>query len=65
MIISEGKSCEKCSKAEAIVVCDGCGELLCKECQNIEMWGYGCGHGDPKAFCNACYNDPEINPWRA
>lgn len=56
-------SCEFCDNGKAVVKCDGCEKLLCADCRIFDIWCFGCGHGTSKAFCNACYNDPEINLW--
>ncbi len=65
MILVDGKMCEECGRRPSAVSCDGCGKILCVECRIFEIWSYGCGHGDTKAFCRACYNDPDKNPWHA
>ena len=51
--------------SEAVVKCDGCGKLLCRECRIFDIWCYGCGHGDAKAFCKACNEDPDQNIWKS
>ena len=58
-------TCEICNKNEAVVKCDGCGKLLCRECRILDIWAYGCGHGDSKAFCKACNDDPTQNIWKS
>jgi len=63
--IVDGKNCEFCGKNPAIVVCNGCEKALCEECRTFDIWGFGCGHGDPKVFCKICHSDPEINFWRS
>jgi hypothetical protein len=59
-----GKLCEVCAKNEGVVICNGCGKALCKECRTFDIWCFGCGHGDPKAFCKSCNADPAINIWK-
>jgi len=64
MIIASGDEiCGMCGKRQAVVICNGCEVPLCKECQMFEMWCYGCGHADTKAFCYKCYHDIDINPY--
>ncbi|MBN2284556.1 MAG: hypothetical protein JXO48_11760 [Deltaproteobacteria bacterium] len=64
MIIVEGlEICGSCGNREAVIYCDGCGIPLCKNCRTFDLWGYGCGHVDTKAFCRTCYDDIEINPF--
>lgn len=62
--IVEGKVCEVCRKKDAVVACSGCGKALCEECRILDIWCYGCGHGDTMAFCRQCNNDPDINVWK-
>ncbi len=59
-----GKICEVCAQKEAVVACNGCGKALCRECRVFDIWGYGCGHGDPVVFCKTCNADPAKNVWR-
>ncbi|HOJ29013.1 MAG TPA: hypothetical protein PL059_08050 [Spirochaetota bacterium] len=59
-----GVLCEVCHAKEAVVRCDGCGKALCKECRVFDIWCYGCGHGNTKAFCKKCNDDPAINIWK-
>jgi hypothetical protein len=61
----EGRICEVCGEYEAVVVCNGCKKALCKECRVFDIWGYGCGHGNPMAFCRKCDADPASNIWKA
>ncbi len=63
--VTEGRECEMCGRHEAVVVCNGCGKALCKECRIFDIWCYGCGHGNTMAFCRPCYEDPSINFWRS
>jgi hypothetical protein len=63
MISVESGSCESCGGA-AIVLCDGCGRALCERCRVFDIWCYGCGHGDTKAFCRPCYDNPDVNIWK-
>jgi hypothetical protein len=63
IVIDDGKMCDICGMQTAIILCDGCGKPLCKECRHFDLWSYGCGHIDPKVFCLTCLNDIEINPW--
>ncbi len=63
--IIEDAICEICGENEAVVACNGCGKALCKECRVFDIWGYGCGHGDPVVFCRKCNADSTINIWRA
>ncbi|HJX35169.1 MAG TPA: B-box zinc finger protein [Desulfatiglandales bacterium] len=62
-IVMEKKSCASCRESSAVIYCDGCGQPLCEACRRFDLWGYGCGHVDPKAFCKKCHDDIEINPW--
>jgi hypothetical protein len=57
-------TCHICGK-EAVVKCDGCEKLLCRECRIFDIWSFGCGHGTAKAFCKKCNDDPDVNVWRA
>ena len=64
MRVTDGKSiCGICSIRNSVVLCDGCSKPLCMECRKFEMWAYGCGHIDPKAFCHNCFDDIQVNPW--
>jgi len=63
VIVLTGKETCTCCGAEAVVLCDGCGIALCKKCRTFDMWGYGCGHIDTKAFCPSCINNIEVNPY--
>lgn len=64
MIITDGKEiCKMCKQLQSVIYCDGCGIPLCRECRSFDLWGYGCGHINPKVFCDKCLNDIEINPW--
>ena len=62
--ITDGKMCEICNNNEAVVICNGCKKALCKECRVLDIWCYGCGHGNTMAFCKKCNNDPGINIWK-
>ena len=57
--------CENCGVRKAILLCDGCGCMLCADCERFEVWGSDIETADPKHFCPACYADPEVNPWGA
>ncbi|MCK9230477.1 MAG: B-box zinc finger protein [Syntrophales bacterium] len=61
---AEGIICEDCRKEEAVVFCSGCEKAICRECRIFDIWCYGCGSGDVKAFCRSCNNDPEVNIWK-
>lgn len=61
----EGTTCELCGSREAVVLCDGCEKAICAECRHFDIWCHGCGSGDVKAFCPRCYDDPEVNLYRA
>jgi hypothetical protein len=63
IVVTGTATCGVCKTKQAVVFCDGCDVLLCGDCQQFEYWGYGCGHGDHKAFCSKCYNDIDINPY--
>jgi hypothetical protein len=64
MIVIEGTvRCGVCKTGLAVVYCDGCERPLCKDCREFDIWCYGCGHADTKAFCNTCKADIAINPW--
>jgi hypothetical protein len=62
--IIENRICEVCTVNEAVVVCNGCRKALCRECRVLDIWNYGCGHGDTMAFCRTCNNDPGMNIWK-
>jgi len=62
-IVKDNRMCEICRSETAVVFCDGCGRALCEECRIFDMWSYGCGHIDTKAFCKNCHENPEKNPW--
>ncbi len=61
-IVTAPKECALCG-SEAAVYCDGCGKPLCTGCRLFDIWCFGCGHGTTRAFCESCYNNPEINIW--
>jgi hypothetical protein len=64
MIVTDGKQiCQKCGQNPSVVLCDGCAIPLCVSCRKFDMWGYGCGHVDTKAFCLTCATDEKINPY--
>ncbi len=63
--VTDGKDCEVCGRKGAVVICNGCGKSLCEDCRTFDIWCFGCGHGDPKAFCRVCYEDPLINIWKS
>lgn len=66
MIVTDGSQlCKKCGLKPSVVLCDGCGMPLCVDCRKFDMWGYGCGHVDTKAFCLTCSTDPDVNPYGA
>ncbi len=56
-------ACAVCGNVPAVIFCDGCHIPLCRECRKFDLWGYGCGHVDTKAFCAACFKDININPY--
>jgi hypothetical protein len=64
MVITDTGICEVCNENPAKIICDGCGKKLCLECRTFDIWCYGCGHADTKAFCLKCYINPEINLWK-
>jgi hypothetical protein len=62
--ITDGKElCQICGTRASVVFCDGCSKPLCEECRKFDLWGYGCGHVDPKAFCHTCFDDVRVNPY--
>ncbi len=61
MEIVDSGICGICGAEKAVLLCDGCGKPLCAGCRRFDIWCYGCGHGDTKAFCERCYNDPSVN----
>ncbi len=64
MIVTDGKEfCQICKVKKSVVLCDGCSVHLCTDCRRWDLWGYGCGHVDTKAFCAACYENPAVNPY--
>ncbi|MDD5712538.1 MAG: B-box zinc finger protein [Smithellaceae bacterium] len=64
MQITDGKEiCANCGAKPSVVYCDGCGKALCRDCRGFDLWGYGCGHVDTKAFCPRCMKDPAVNPY--
>lgn len=64
MIVTDGiEVCHGCGKKPSVILCDGCGVHLCEDCRRFDMWGYGCGHVDTKAFCPNCDEDENINPY--
>ena len=62
-IVKTKIKCSVCGKNDAVVYCDGCDAPLCGNCRKFDLWGYGCGHVDTKAFCLSCADDIEVNPW--
>mgnify|MGYP000848826912 FL=1 len=64
MIMTDGRTmCARCGQKVSVVLCDGCGIPLCESCRIFDLWSYGCGHVNPKAFCLKCHEDIDINPW--
>ena len=64
MIVTNGDPvCQLCRRKPSVVLCDGCSIALCVDCRKFDMWGYGCGHVDTKAFCMECAADEKINPY--
>ncbi|MBN1828049.1 MAG: hypothetical protein JW884_02740 [Deltaproteobacteria bacterium] len=63
VVVPDGVRCAVCGDSDAVVLCDECSKPLCTNCRTFDMWGYGCGHVDTKAFCRTCYNSIEINPY--
>ena len=63
IITNDTTPCGRCGKLPAVIYCDGCQIALCMECRTFDLWGYGCGHVDPKAFCCNCLHDPAVNPY--
>lgn len=57
--------CEICGRQAAICLCDGCGRMLCGDCQIFEIWGTEPQQAETKHFCPRCYNDSSVNPWLA
>ncbi len=55
--------CEICGQMQAICLCDGCGRMLCADCECFEIWGRDPDEMVEKHFCAKCHADPEINPW--
>ena len=65
VINDEATPCGCCGKLPAVIYCDGCQAPLCVSCRTFDLWGYGCGHVDSKAFCPRCLRDPAVNPYKA
>jgi len=63
IITDDTTPCGRCGKLPAVIHCDGCRVALCVECRTFDLWGYGCGHVDTKAFCSDCFRDPAVNPY--
>lgn len=63
IVVDKTEICRVCKSEKAVVLCDGCEMPICRDCQKIDLWGYGCGHVDPKVFCGTCYDDININPY--
>jgi len=63
VINDEATPCGCCGKLPAVIYCDGCQAPLCVSCRTFDLWGYGCGHVDSKAFCPRCLRDPAVNPY--
>ena len=64
MRITDGKIlCGVCGVSPSVVYCDGCEIPICDNCRKLDLWGYGCGHVDPKSFCKVCHADIKINPY--
>ncbi len=62
--VTENRICGVCGLNEAVVICNGCGKPLCRECRIFDIWCYGCGHGETFVFCKKCNEDPQINVWK-
>ncbi|HON23866.1 MAG TPA: B-box zinc finger protein [Syntrophales bacterium] len=63
VITNETTPCQHCGALPAVIYCDGCQAPLCVSCRTFDLWGYGCGHVDTKAFCHRCLRDPAVNPY--
>ncbi len=64
MKVTDGKDlCGACKTKSSVILCDGCAIPLCADCRKFDLWGYGCGHIDPKAFCHKCFHDVRVNPY--
>lgn len=63
IVVEEEALCDICCARKAIILCDGCGARLCKECRKFDLWGDSCGHVYTKVFCYSCFDDPETNPY--
>jgi hypothetical protein len=61
--VEEKKICEICGVRNAVIFCDGCEKALCEQCRHFDLWSYGCGNINPKAFCRTCMDDIQLNPW--
>jgi hypothetical protein len=48
-----------------VVICNGCGQALCRECRIFDIWYCGCGHANSQVFCKKCDADPNINVWKS
>jgi hypothetical protein len=61
----KGKVCEVCGESEAVVIGTDCRKALGEKCRVLDIWGYGCGHGNPMFFSRKRDSHPTINLLKA
>jgi len=64
-VVTDTQKCGACNKNDAVMLCTGCGIPLCRSCYHFDLFAFGCGSATPLVLCDTCYNDIDINPYRA
>jgi hypothetical protein len=64
-VVNDTRTCGVCGKKEAVMLCNGCGMPLCRDCYRFDLFAHDCGSVDTLVLCSACYDDIDINPYGA
>ena len=64
-IVTDNRKCGVCGQKEAIMLCNGCGVPLCRDCYRFDLYAHDCASIDPLILCSTCYDDIDINPYGA